>query len=135
MVDWNYFDSFEKINEKYLPPRGEGESKATQIVTAINRLIYKWYNDGDVFDNTHGMKGWLNDVSDCANWLDKNTKEEASEILHRIYECRNDDEYEEILKSLADTLLDEAYLQEQEKIKKEGSVYDCAGVFKFIDRS
>lgn len=52
-VDWGYFDKFEWADEKYLPCRGEGETKATQIVTAINKLVYKWYNDGDVFDNTH----------------------------------------------------------------------------------
>ena len=29
MVDWSYFDKFEKVNEEYLPDRGEGETKAT----------------------------------------------------------------------------------------------------------
>ena len=30
-VDWGYFDKFEWADEKYLPCRGEGETKATQI--------------------------------------------------------------------------------------------------------
>ena len=73
-VDWSYFDKFDGIIDKYLPTKGEGETKATQIVTAINKLIYKWYNDGDVFDNTYHLEGWANDLSDYANWLYENTK-------------------------------------------------------------
>ena len=58
-VSWIYYDliKFEELNKKYLPERGEGETKATQIVTALNKLIYKWYNDGDVFDNTYHLEG------------------------------------------------------------------------------
>ena len=46
-VDWGYYDNakFEELNGKYLPERGEGETKATQIITAVNKLVYKWYND------------------------------------------------------------------------------------------
>ena len=71
MVDWSYYDKpeFKAINSEYLPARGEGETKATQIVTAVNKLVYKWYNDGDVFDNTGALSGWANDLSSYANWL------------------------------------------------------------------
>lgn len=128
-VDWRYFNKFEKINEKYLPDYGEGETKATQIVTAVSRLVYKWYNDGDVFDNTYLLEGWCNNLSSYANWLDKNT--EAGEILHRISECLDENNYEDLLKDLADMLLDENYLAEQNEIEKIGSVYKCEGDFHF----
>ena len=85
-VDWGYFDKFEWADEKYLPCRGEGETKATQIVTAINKLVYKWYNDGDVFDNTHYLVGWWNNLSSYANWLEHHT-DKASDILHKISKC------------------------------------------------
>ena len=61
MVNWNYFDKFEEEKERYLPDRGEGETKATQIVTAVNKLIYMWYNNGDIFDNTHYLDGLFNE--------------------------------------------------------------------------
>ena len=57
-VDWEYFNKFEKINDKYLPLSGQGETMATQICTVVNKLVYKWYNDGDVFDNTHGLEAF-----------------------------------------------------------------------------
>ena len=76
-VDWGYYDKFDGINDKYLPVYSEGETKATQIVTAVNKLVYKYYNDGDVFDNTRYLSGWANDLSDYANWLYKYTTEYA----------------------------------------------------------
>lgn len=66
-VSWSYFRRFDEIIDKYLPASGEGENMASQIVTAVNKLIYKWYNDGDVYDNTGYLEGWANDISDYAN--------------------------------------------------------------------
>jgi hypothetical protein len=85
-VDWGYYDKFETLNDNYLPVRGEGETVATQIVTAVCKLVYKWYNDGDVFDNTHHLEGWANDLSSYANWLYENTKD-AWKILNKIAYC------------------------------------------------
>lgn len=133
-VSWGYYDDekFEKINDKYLPNYGEGETKATQIVTAVNKLIYKWYNDGDVYDNTYYLSGWANDLSSYANWLDKYVPS-ISRILHGICKCFSESDYEDLLKDLADKLLDEKFLEEQNKIEKIGSIYECRGTFEFIE--
>lgn len=132
-VDWSYFDKFNDITSKYMPDRGEGETLASQIVTAINKLIYKWYNDGDVYDNVNsGMGGWANDLSSYANWLDKYCKP-ASKILDSIYNCNNDSEYENILKALADKCLTEEYLSTMEQ-PKQGSIYDCDGQYEFKEQ-
>lgn len=132
-VDWSYYNKFKNILDKYMSNSGEGETMASQIVTAINKLIYKWYNDGDVYDNVNsGMQGWANDLSDYANWLDKYCKP-ASQILDSIYNCSNDDEYENILKALADKCLDEKYLSTMEEKPKQGSIYDCEGQYEFSE--
>lgn len=130
-MDWSYFDKpeFEMINGKYLPDIGEGETMATQIVTAVNKLVYKWYNDGDVYDNTRYMTGWCNDLSSYANWLHKHTK--AAGILEGIWECMNDSEYEDLLVDLADTMLDDEDLEKAAKLPKVDSIYDCDGPFEF----
>ena len=70
-VDWSYFNQYEELINVYMPIQGEGDTMATQAVTAVNKLIYKWYNDGDVYDNTYQMNGWANDLSSYANWLCK----------------------------------------------------------------
>ena len=131
-VDWNYFDKFDVLDRKYLPSWGEGENMATQIITAVCKLIYKWYNDGDVYDNTHYMVGWANDLSSYANWLDKYTG--ATYILDRIEDCKTDDGYEHILKDLADAMYDVEFLAMMEKKQKVGTIYDCDGKFKFVER-
>lgn len=132
-VEWEYFDKFEQILDKYLPDSGEGETKATQIVTVVNRIIYRWYNDGDIFDNTYIMDGQCDLLPSCANWLRKNT--DSEEILDKIKDCRDDGGYENILKELADKLLNEKYLEEENKIEKVDSIYDCDGIFDGKDLS
>lgn len=132
MVDWNYFNKFEKVNDMYLPVSGEGETKATQIVTAVCKLVYKWYNDGDVFDNTRYLSGWANDLSSYANWLNKHA-EKASRILHGVFGCYNGSDYEDLLKELTDVLFDEEYLAEQNKLEKVDTVYKCDGPFEFVE--
>lgn len=127
-VDWSYFDRFQITNDRYLPETGEGSTKASQIVTAVTKLVYKWYNDGDVYDNRYFMDGWCNDLSSYANWLVKYA--DAGEVLYRISDCRNDSDYEDLLKDLADKLLDMEDLEKQET-PVEGSIYDCEGPFVF----
>lgn len=132
-VDWRYYDAerFTEIDQKYLPRQGEGDTMATQICTAVNKLVYKWYNDGDVYDNQHGMDGWGNDLSSYANWLLAYTDTRVQAILERIYECYSDGVYEHILKDLSDYLLDEERLEIYAQREKSGSIYKCSGPFTF----
>ena len=132
MVDWSYFNKFESISDKYLPSYGEGETKASQIVTAVTKLVYKWYNDGDVYDNTGSMTGWANDLSSYANWLRKYT--DAAGILDRIQDCWNNGQYEDLLKALADKLLDDEDLEQAAKQKKIDSIYKAEGPYRFEER-
>lgn len=129
-VDWSYYDKFERLIDEYMPMSGEGETKASQIVTAVNKLVYKYYNDGDVFDNTHHLEGWANDLSSYANWLYEHTKN-AWKILNKISTCHTEEDYEDLLKELTDELLNEEYLVEQNKEEKVGTIYNCDGRFKY----
>ena len=130
-MTWRYFDRFEDVTDKYMPSMGEGETMASQICTAVNKLVYKWYNDGDVYDNTYVMDGWCNDLSSYANWLYENAP--CQEILDRISNCFSDSEYEKILKDLADKLLDAEWLESMNKEQKRGSIYECDGPFRFVE--
>lgn len=130
-VDWNYYNKFRLVNDRYLPMMGEGETKATQIVTAVNKLIYKWYNDGDVYDNTGCLNGWSNDLSSYANWLRKYTV--SSDILDAIYGCRTEGDYEALLQRLADRLLDEELLEKDAGNPAIDSIYTADGPFRYIE--
>ena len=132
-VPWDYYDKYKETDDKYLPPEGEGDNMATQIVTATTKLVYKWYNDGDVYDNVNSyMNGWANDLSSYANWLHNNVPE-LSSILEDIYHM-NETQYEGLLKRLADTALNEELLAKYNK-PKTGSIYNCDGPFEFREES
>ncbi len=131
MVNWDYFYKYLNIINKYMPAMGQGETMASQICTAVNKLIYKWYNDGDVYDNTFHLKGWLNDLSSYANWLQYYTKD-AYKVLTKIQDCHEDGDYEDLLKELADLLLgDEQYLEKMNANEKIGDIYNCDGCYKY----
>jgi hypothetical protein len=131
-VEWSYFDKFEEITDKYLPREGEGETKATQLVTAITKLVYKWYNDGDVYDNRYSMDGWCNDLSSYANWIYNNYLA-SQPILDRICDIYSESQYEHILKDLADEFFNIDFLNEENKKKAYGSIYTEKGCFEFCD--
>ena len=133
MKDWSYFDRFEETNDRYLPPMGQGDTLATQTVTAVTKLIYKWYNDGDVYDNVNSpLSGWLNDLSSYANWL-WNQFPDAQDILARIAKCYTDGDYEDLLADLADLLLDMDRLDGLNNLPAAGDIYHAEGPFEFSD--
>ena len=115
--------------DKYMPDRGEGETQASQACTAVNKLLYKWYNDGDVFDNRYALTGWLNDISSYANWL--YTHKLGSDILNRIRRVTNKKEYEQLLDDLAKAVINANTIQRLEALPKDGSIYNAAGPFVF----
>lgn len=131
-MNWSYFNKFGALNDKYLPDRGEGETKATQIVTAINKLVYKWYNDGDVFDNTYCLEGWANDLSSYANWLAKYV-EGANNILATIASCYCEEDYEQLLVKLADSFMNDTFLEKLNNAPKIGTIYNCDGYYQFVE--
>lgn len=128
-IKWSDFDKFKK-DEEYLPRQGEGQTKATQAATALNKIVYKWFNDGDVYDNTYCLNGWCNDISSEANWLYLNI-EGCSDILNGISKCYTESDYTELLYKLCEHMdtLDWNELNKQEKV---GSVYETEGPFMFV---
>lgn len=135
-VSWGFYDDYERFDDMYLPRYGEGDNLANQIVTATTKLVYKWYNDGDVFDNTYALEGWANDLSSYANWLYKYAAKynpNVKNILTGISECYTESDYEDLLRDLVVELETDEFLKEMSEKPKEGSIYTCDGPFKFVD--
>lgn len=107
---------------------------ASQADTALSKLVYKWFNDGDVYDNQHGMSGWCNDISGSANWL-ANHFPGAKEILDRIYTIGCDSlAYEDILYDLCCLVYDTPNLLDSlNNIPKIGCAYSEKGPYKFVE--
>jgi len=128
---WSDFRKFAEILDKYLPDEGEGDTVATQISTAVSKLIYKWFNDGDVYDNTYYLKGWANNLSSWANWLCNYLDPKVKRILEGIKNVKSKDGYTNLLYDLNEYIV--KIIDNYSSDPKIGSVYECRGPFKFID--
>lgn len=127
-IDWHSFHKFLDVIDEFMPDRGEGDTKASQIVTAVNKLVYKWFNDGDVYDNTNLIFEGFNDLSSYANWLYNNVRN-TRDILDKIYRCKKEQDYTDLLYDLAEATLDDDFLAEYAEQPAQGSIYDEDGPF------
>ena len=129
---WDDFKSPEAdaLSNKYLPVKGDGDNQASQAVTAASKLIYKWFNDGDVYDNHYALEGWANDISGSANWL-YNYIPGAADILKRIETISDADGYDDILWDIYNLVFDKDLLTELETKPKVGDAYREEGPFEF----
>ena len=112
-----------------MPIEGEGETIASQTVTAVNRLYEGWYKDGDVFDNTGGaFPPNSAQISECANWLFAYVPE-VRETLEMVYECARDFEYDYIINKLVRIITEQGFLKEKAEREAVDSIYTCEGPF------
>ena len=111
------------LTDKYLPSDGQGENKASQLVTAANNIIYGWYNNGDT------ISGDGNDLTSYANWIDRHIKEpEIRKILKDDYIDYNDTYYlSEIILPLIKFVFREDFLEELASQETEDNIYECNG--------
>lgn len=122
------FYKFDDIVKKYMAPSGEGDTKASQIAAAVNKIIYKWFNDGDVVDNVHtglseGVVG--NDLSSYANWLWDNVGQANKPLVHILNNVDgNEDKYAVCLYELASKLLKDDVLSFYSEQDAVDSIYD-----------
>lgn len=126
MASWSAFDEFDDIYDQYLPSRGEGDTMASQIVTAIYKLVYNWFNDGDGDIYRYFVNGWFNDLSSYASWLYAYTN--LTE-LEEIATIKNNEEYSNLLFKIAKKCLNEDYLKQYEEEPRKGSIYEATGPF------
>ena len=111
------------LTDKYLPSVGQGENKASQLVTAANNIIYGWYKNGDT------ISGDGNDLTSYANWIDKYIKEpEIRKILKDDFIDYDDTYYlSEIILPLIKFVFREDFLEKLASQEVEGDIYECSG--------
>lgn len=133
-LTWDSFSSQEgdKIEREYLPYHGEGDNMMSQAVTASTKLIYKWFNDGDIFDTTSGLEMGFNDLSSYANWLYKYIPE-VKNILDKVYEAYIEKDYTELLYDLYQTIYTEKMADKYSSKNAIGSIYECDGPFECVE--
>lgn len=133
-VNWDYFSKYQNIIDTYMPDEGEGDTMASQMVTAVNKLIYRWYNDGDVYDTVNTcFNESFNDLTSYANWLYEYGPSGVNTTLKKIFRCEEASNYEDLLKSLADQCFNPQVLDDLKHKEKQGSIYKCDGPFEYSE--
>lgn len=65
-------NEFNDWYDKYVPACGKCNTLAGEIIRAINRIVYRWYNDGDTVDRYYGST--YNHNKACDDFLSKHVK-------------------------------------------------------------
>lgn len=109
----------DSIFKEYLPNKWEWETKAEQLATAVNKLIYRYYNDWDRYDEDYG-----NNVSNYANWIEKNAFELPESVS-------TNSEYEANLKEILNKTMD--MIDNLKNDKKVWSVYKTEWKWTYVE--
>ena len=106
---------FEAWYDKYVPACGECNTLAGEIIRAINRLVYRWYNDGDTVDRYGGNV--YNHNRACDTFLCENVKGYVT--LSGVGEFDFEDAVCKRLKFVYD------YLKEHSELYETPNTEDC----------
>ena len=50
------FEKFDKVFNEWVPDSGPAETVGGEIVRAVNKIVYRYYNDGDFIDVDYGKE-------------------------------------------------------------------------------
>lgn len=108
---WPESPKFEKLTEQYMPKQGEADNQLGEMLRSINRVVYRYYNDGDMWNKGYG-KETVNQAIKHLTELAKN-KETPRRIARGLdnalyelkkYGTKDKDRYETALKIMMQTV-------------------------------
>lgn len=109
-MSWLNEQTEKRINElfeKYVPSSGASDTKVGELIRALTRVSYRWFNDGDYFHEGYGAET----CGKAATFLIQNTTIEIATWFHdELY----DEDYTEWLEKLSIKVLEyiDDYLDE-----------------------
>lgn len=100
-------NDLEAFFDELVPASGPAETQAGEIIRAMNRIGYRWYNDGDYFFDGYGLET----CGPCAEYLasiDNKFSDKITSIIensHLESEKRYESEYESQITSLGEIVI------------------------------
>lgn len=85
-----------------VPPSGKAESKAGEIVRATNRIIYRFFNDGDHIGIGYGRET----CNAAARFLLTEAGVKVADFVGHLWGLPYEDEYERYLDYLGDAVIE-----------------------------
>ena len=107
--DWPDNKEFEALFDQYVPDQGHADTVGGELIRAVNKIVYRYYNDGDRVGVDYGNET----CNPAARFIETNTKLEP--LASKLWDYRPNEEYEKVLADL---------MQETIKICKEDNLFN-----------
>ena len=91
MLNTELARQIEELFKKYVPSSGDCSTHGGECIRAINRIAYRYYNDGDLFHTGYGSEM----AGEPASFLCYRTNDEIYDIITTEHSNRFDYRYEE----------------------------------------
>ena len=108
---------FEKLFNQFVPDMGKADTKAGEIIRAMARIGYRWFNDGDMFGVGYGKQ-----TCNPAGRFLCDKLPEIENTLWKIYGIYNEKEYEQGLLKVQNYVID--YISANPQLKEERNEED-----------
>lgn len=119
----------DKLFDELVPAMGEADTVAGEIVRALCRLGYRYYNDGDILGGVNGIY-----IAAPAGYLYAQIGREKNvgKYLDELYDEWREDKYENILDKLVSAVLD--VLDDHPEYREKKNFADCTSNSKWGGR-
>ena len=87
-----------------VPGSGKADTKAGEIIRAMMRIIYRYYNDGDKFFEGYGLETAAPSVAYLIDTIDE-VATYVGNMMERLYDYDSDGKYNDAIETLADICL------------------------------
>lgn len=107
--------------DELVPIEGKADSKAGEIVRAVSRIGYRFYNDGDQIGIGYGKKT----CNAAARFLSKNGTEDVVNAIENLWECYSENKYEEYFEELCVAVLVQLTAYPELRKEETEDMFDC----------
>ena len=98
-----YEAEMDKLFEELVPVSGKAESKAGELVRAVSRIGYRFFNDGDMIGKGYGKET----CNPAARFLIENGDKYVRDAVWNLWEAKSEDEYENLIDDLCFAVIEQ----------------------------
>lgn len=116
----------EVLYDKLVPGSGAAGTIEGEMLRAMNRLIYRYYNDGDKYFEGYGTET----AGPAHSFLVNANHPQKSAMIKLFTEPRGDSEYEQMLKDALDVILDHIESRQGNYTESNEDMFDYESEFE-----
>ena len=139
MLNTENKERYEALFDKLVPSSGKCETLGGEILRAVSRIGYRWYNDGDKFLEGYGRETVNPAVRFLIHVIEKHDvtewfKGQVDKLCERMPYSGNDDDYDSLVDGLTEAAVDCSEALELGSVPNEdGDMFDYADPVEDVD--